>query len=253
MIPGIILALFFIIVIFGWIKLNPSLAPPGPSFSFKRVLSAFGACIDILALCLLILGGLIRGWFTPTEAGAVGAFGALMLSCLRRQLKWQGFKNAVVESMRNTGMIFIIVTGALVFNAFFAVTTIPMELAGWVSNLNLSPVIVMFIIFFMYLLLGTFLDELSMILLTLPVFFPVVVALGFDPIWFGVIVVLIVEMGMISPPVGMTMFVVKGIAPDVAIGTIFKGVLPFFAVVALVIVLLILFPEIALFLPNLMD
>jgi tripartite ATP-independent transporter DctM subunit len=253
MIPGIILALFFIIVIFGWIKLNPSLAPPGPSFSFKRVLSAFSACIDILALCLLILGGLIRGWFTPTEAGAVGAFGALSLSCLRRQLTWQGFKDAVIDSMRNTGMIFIIVTGALVFNAFFAVTTIPMELAGWVSNLNLSPIVIMFIIFFMYLLLGTFLDELSMILLTLPVFYPVVVALGFDPIWFGVIVVLIVEMGMISPPVGMTMFVVKGIVPDVAIGTIFIGVLPFFSVVALVIVLLILFPEIALFLPSLMD
>ena len=119
---------------------------------------------------------------------------------------------------------------------FFAVTTIPMELAGWVSLLNMSPVAVMFVIFLMYLLMGTFLDELSMILLTLPVFFPVVVTLGFDPIWFGVIVVIIVELGMISPPVGMTMFVVKGIVPDVPIGTIFKGVMPFFTVVALVIV-----------------
>ena len=253
LIPGILLALLFIADIFLWSKLNPDLAPPGPVFSFKRLLKAFGACIDILALCLVVLVGLIKGWFTPTEAGAFGAFGAIALALVRRQLSWQGFKDSITDAMRNTGMIFIIVTGALVFNAFFAVTTIPMELAGWVAHLALSPILIMFLIFIMYLLLGTFLDELSMILLTLPVFYPVVVALGFDPIWFGVIVVLIVEMGMISPPVGITMFVVKGIVPDVAIGTIFKGVLPFFLVVALVIVLLILVPDIALFLPRLLD
>jgi TRAP-type C4-dicarboxylate transport system permease large subunit len=155
--------------------------------------------------------------------------------------------------MLNTGMIFTILVGALVFNAFLAVTTIPMELAGWVSGLALPPVFIMIIILLMYIILGTFLDELSMILLTLPIFYPVVIRLGFDPIWFGVVIVLVVEMGMISPPVGMTMFVVKGIAPDIPIETIYKGVLPFVIAVAVMMALLLAFPQMALFLPRLMD
>jgi TRAP-type C4-dicarboxylate transport system permease large subunit len=149
-------------------------------------------------------------------------------------------------------MVFIVLTGAMIFNAFFAVTTIPMELAGWVSTLPLPPVVIMLVIFLMYIFLGTFLDELAMILLTLPIFFPVVTRLGFDPIWFGVITVLVVQMGMISPPVGMTMFIVKGIAPDIPLETIFKGVLPFTISVALLMLLLLAFPQIALFLPRLM-
>src|SRR4030042_4039568 len=125
-------------------------------------------------LCVLILGGLIIGWFTPTEAGAICAFGAIVVSLIRRRLTWQGFKDSVIDTMRNTGMIFVIVMGALVFNVFFAVTTIPMELAGWVSTLPLPPVVIILVIFLMYILLGTFLDELAMILLTLPIFYPVV-------------------------------------------------------------------------------
>ncbi len=251
-VPGIILALMFIAVTYTWVKLKPTTAPPGQPFSLKEMMSTLFGCAEILALLLLVLGGLILGWFTPTEAGAVGAAGAIVLSLLRRQLSWQGFKESITDTMRNTGMIFIIVTGALVFNAFFAVTTIPMELAGWVGTLPLSPVVIMLIIFLMYVLLGTFLDELSMILLTLPVFFPVVTKLGFDPIWFGVIIVLVVELGMISPPVGMTMFIVKGIAPDVPIGMIFRGVLPFTIAVCVLMLILLAFPEIALFLPRLM-
>jgi C4-dicarboxylate transporter DctM subunit len=251
-IPGIILALLFIAVIYIQVRLKPDLAPAGQQFSLKEVMSAFGGCVEILALLLLVLGGLMIGWFTPTEAGAVGACGAIVLSLLRRQLNWQCFKESIIDTVRNTGMIFIILTGALVFNAFFAVTTIPMELAGWVTTLPIPPFVIMVIIFIMYALLGTFLDEVAMILLTLPVFFPVVTRLGFDPIWFGVITVLVVELGMISPPVGMTMFIVKGIAKDIPIETIFKGVLPFTTVVALLMLLLLAFPDIALFLPRLM-
>jgi tripartite ATP-independent transporter DctM subunit len=251
MIPGIILALMFIIVVFTWVRLNPTSAPPGRSTTFGEKMVALGECAEILALCILILGGLIIGWFTPTEAGAVGAFGAIVFSLIRRRLKWQGFKDAVIDTLRNTGMVFIILVGALVFNAFFAVTTIPMELAGWVGGLALPPVLVIVIIILMYIILGTFLDELSMILLTLPIFFPVVTRLGFDPIWFGVIVVLVVEMGMISPPVGMTMFIVKGIAQEIPIQTIYKGVLPFVIAVAVMMALLVAFPRIALFLPGL--
>jgi C4-dicarboxylate transporter DctM subunit len=252
-IPGIILALMFIVVVYIRVRLNPTLAPPGQSTTFREKVAALGECVEILMLCLLVLGGLLIGWFTPTEAGAVGALGAILFSLIRRRLSWKGFKDSVIDTMLNTGMIFTILIGALIFNAFLAVTTIPMELAGWVSGLALPPVSIMAIILLMYIMLGTFLDELSMILLTLPIFYPVVTRLGFDPIWFGVVIVLVVEMGMISPPVGMTMFVVKGIAPDIPIETIFKGVLPFVIAVAVLMVLLVAFPQMALFLPRLMD
>jgi len=252
-VPGIILALMFIFVVYIRVGLNPALAPSAPSTTFREKMAALGECTEILLLCLLVLGGLLIGWFTPTEAGAVGAFGAIVFSLIRRRLSWQGFKDSVIDTMLNTGMIFTILVGALIFNAFLAVTTIPMELAGWVSGLALPPVFIMVIILLMYIILGTFLDELSMILLTLPIFYPVVIRLGFDPIWFGVVVVLVVEMGMISPPVGMTMFVVKGIAPDIPIETIYKGVLPFVIAVVVLMVLLVAFPQLALFLPRLMD
>ena len=252
MIPGIILALMFIVVVYFRVRLNPTLAPSGQSTTFREKMAALGECVEILLLCILILGGLIIGWFTPTEAGAIGAFGAIVFALIRKRLSWQGFKDSVIDTIRSTGMIFMIVMGALVFNAFFAVTTIPMELAEWVSGLALPPVAIMVIILLMYIILGTFLDELAMILLTLPIFFPVVTRLGFDPIWFGVVVVLVVEMGMISPPVGMTMFVVKGIAPDISMQTIYKGVLPFVIAVAVLMVLLVAFPKMALFLPRLM-
>jgi len=251
MIPGIILLLMFIVVVYFHVRLNPTLAPSGSSTTFQEKMAALGECAEILALCILILGGLIIGWFTPTEAGAIGAFGAIAFSLIRRRLSWQGFKDSVIDTIRNTGMIFMIMTGALIFNAFLAVTTIPMELAGWVSGLALPRVFILIIILLMYIILGTFLDELAMILLTLPIFFPVVTRLGFDPIWFGVVIVLVVQMGMISPPVGITMFVVKGIAPDIPIETIFKGVVPFCIAVVVLMILLIAFPQIALFLPGL--
>jgi C4-dicarboxylate transporter DctM subunit len=250
-IPGIILALMFIVMIYIRARLNPSLAPAGPVTSLKEKMAAVGDSIEMVILILLVIIGLIIGWFTPTEAGAVGAFGAIVFSLIRRRLSWQGFKDSIIDTMRNTGMIFIIVIGALIFSAFLAMTTIPMELADWVSGFNLPPVAIMIMIILLYLALGTFLEELAMILLTIPIFYPVVTALGFDPIWFGIAIVLVAEMGMISPPVGMTMFVVKGIAPDIPMGTIFKGVLPFWGIVAILAILLVVFPQIALFLPGL--
>jgi C4-dicarboxylate transporter, DctM subunit len=252
MIPGIILSLIFIAVIYLWAKVDPSEAPCGSRTTFRQKLKALGECWEILALMVFILGGLVIGWFTPTEAGAAGAFGAIILSLIRRKLTWKRFKDSIIDTMRNTGMVFVIVTGALVFNAFFAVTTIPMEIADWVGRLSLSPVLIMVIIVAIYFILGTALDELTMILLTLPIFFPVVTKLGFDPIWFGVLIVLIVEVAMISPPVGMPMFIVKGIAPDIPIQSIFKGIIPFCIAITVMIALLIAFPRMALFLPELM-
>ena len=172
---------------------------------------------------------------------------------LRRRLSWQGFKESIIDTLRSTGMIFTILVGALIFNAFLAVSTIPMELAGWVGGLGLPPVSVMVIIMVVYLVLGCFIDAMSMILLTIPIFFPVVISLGFDPIWFGIAIVLVVEMAMITPPVGMNVYVISGITRDVPMETIFKGIIPFVVIEACFIALLIAFPQIALFLPSLGD
>lgn len=250
-IPGIVLALMFVLMIYIWVRKNPTLAPKSEKVSLKEKFMSITDSLEMIALILLVIVGLIIGWFTPTEAGAIGALGALVLPFIRRRLNWQGFKDAVIDALHTTGVIFTILLGAIVFNSFLAVTTIPMEIAEWVGGLGLSPIYVITIILLAYLLLGTFLDEMSMILLTIPIFFPVVIELGFDPIWFGIVIVLVVEMGMISPPVGITMFVVKGIAPDISMATIFKGVLPFWVTTIIFAALLVAFPQMALFLPNL--
>ncbi len=249
--PGIVLSVMFLIMIYVRVKLKPSLAPLGPKTTFKeKVLSTLDS-LEMLILIFVVIVGLLVGWFTPTEAGAAGAFGALILSLARRRLNLKAFVSAAMDTVRTGGMIFTILMGALVFTSFLAVTTIPMEVAEWVGGLGLPPMVVMIIILVMYLLLGTFLEEMAMILLTLPIFLPLVVSLGFDPIWFGIIIVLVVIMGMISPPVGITMFVVKGIAPDIPMSTIFRGVLPFWFISIIFTALLLAFPQLALWLPNL--
>jgi C4-dicarboxylate transporter DctM subunit len=250
LLPGILLTLMFMVMIYIRARLKPSIAPAGEKTSPKEKLVATGDAIEMVTLLVVIIVGLIIGWFTPTEAGAAGALGAIVLSLLRRRLSWKGFTHALVETLRTSGMIFIILMGSMVFNSFLAVTTIPMEMATWVGGLGLPPTVIMILIVLLYLVLGTFMEELSMILLTVPIFFPVVVALGFDPIWFGIMIVMVVEMGMISPPVGMTIYVIKGIAQDVPIGTIFRGVLPFLAVEIVLVALIIAFPIIVTFLPS---
>jgi C4-dicarboxylate transporter DctM subunit len=249
-IPGIMLAVMFMIMIFIRAWLNPSLAPKGTSTSFKEKMVATGQSIEMVLLLLLVIIGLIIGWFTPTEAGAVGAFGAILFSLIRGRLSWQGFKDSIVDTIRNTGMIFAIIIGAFVFNYFLAVSTIPMELAEYVGNLGFPPVIIMVIIIMVYLVLGCFIDAMSMILLTIPIFFPVATSLGFDPIWFGIVIVLVVEMAMITPPVGMNVYVIQGITRDVPMQTVFKGIIPFVIIEFCFVILLVAFPQIALFLPS---
>jgi C4-dicarboxylate transporter, DctM subunit len=250
LLPGILLAVLFMVMIYVRARLKPSLAPAGEKVPLKEKLAATGDAIEMVALLVVIIVGLIIGWFTPTEAGAAGALGAIVLSLLRRRLSWKGFVHSLVETLRTTGMIFVILIGSMVFNSFLAITTIPMEMADWVAGLGFPPVVIMILIVVMYLILGTFMEELSMILLTVPIFFPLIVSLGFDPIWFGIMIVMVVELGMISPPVGMTMYVIKGIARDVPITTIFRGVIPFLAVEILLVVLIIAFPIIVTFLPS---
>lgn len=251
-IPGLVLAIMFMIMIVARCMINPNLGPRGPKFTFKEKIYSIGPPAEIILLIILVIGGLLIGWFTPTEAGAVGAFGAVVFSLIRRRLKWQGFKDAVWETASGVGMIYMLIIGAFIFNGLLTLSNIPMELADIVAGLNLPPIAIMCIIFVIYLILGCFIEALAMILLTLPVFYPIAVAIGYDPIWFGIIIVLVVGMAMITPPVGMGVYVIAGIAKDVPMGAIFKGIWPFLYVEILFFVLLLVFPQIATWLPSFM-
>jgi len=251
-VPGIILSLMFMALIYIRVRINPTIAPPGPGTTFREKLAATGECVDAIVLIALVLGGLIIGWFTPTEAAGIGAFAAIVASLMRRRLSWQGFKESLWDTVQNTGMIFVCLIGAFILTPFIAMSRIPMELAGLVTNSGLSPSIAMGLIVLVYLILGCFIDTMSMVLLTIPVFFPLIKALGYDPVWFGVIVVLCVEMALVTPPVGMNVWVVSGIAKDVPMEVIFKGVWPFVVVEMIFVILLIAFPQIVLFLPEML-
>jgi len=202
----------------------------------------------------LSLGGLFAGWFTPTEAGAVGAAGVFFLTLIQGKLNWEGLKHALADSTRTSAMIMLLVAGAVIFGRFMAVSRIPFELATWAGQLDLPAYVVMALILLIYLVLGFFIDALALVLLTIPIFYPVVVTvLGYDPIWFGVIMVLIVAMGVITPPVGMNVYIVKGIAADVPLETIFRGIWPFLAALIVCIVILMIFPGLTTFLPGLIQ
>lgn len=249
--PGILLAILFIIVVFLLCLRNPSLAPAGAPTSWKEKIAGLTGVIEMFVLFLLVIGGLFLGWFSPTQAGAAGAFGALLIGLARRQLNWQGFLFAIKDTLRITCMVMVIVTGAIIFGHFMAVAKLPIFLSQWVGALPLPPMAIMGFIVILYLLGGCFMDALALITLTLPIIYPVVLTLGFDPIWFGVIIVLVTEMGVITPPVGLNVYVIKGIAEDVPLETIFKGIFPFLGALIVEVAILMAFPQIATFLPSL--
>jgi tripartite ATP-independent transporter DctM subunit len=198
------------------------------------------------------MGGLFFGVFTPTEAGAIGALGGVLIPLATRQLSWKGFREALYDSTRTTCMILTIVAGATVFGHFLAVTRIPATLSGWVVTLPLPAWGIMLVIFFFFFVGGCFMDALGMILLTIPIFYPVAIAIGYDPIWFGVVIVLVTELGVITPPVGINVYVVSGIAKDVPLEVIFKGAFPYVLALSAYLIIMLLFPQIALFLPSFM-
>ena len=207
---------------------------------------------SVIALFVLVMGGIYGGVFTATEGAGVGAFGALVFAVARRALNWQTLYAALLESARTTSMLFLILIGALIFAEFVNITSMPQDLLDLVVRLHLSPIMVVAAIMVIYVVLGTAMEELSMILLTVPVFFPLIVKLGLDPIWFGILIVVVVEIGLISPPVGMNLFVLNTLLPEVPTRTIFRGVLPFMAVDCLRLAILTAFPIISTFLPSLM-
>lgn len=253
-IPGIMLMFLYIITIFILTIRNPELGPPGPKASWKeKAQSLQGGLGEVLGVFAISMGGLFAGWFTPTEAGAVGAAGVLAVALLGKRLTRELFNKSLIDTTRTTAMIMLMIAGAMIFGRFMAICRVPFEVASWAGNLDLPPFAVMGIILVIYLVLGCFIDALALVLLTVPIFFPIVVkTLGYDPIWFGVIIVLVVAMGVITPPVGMNVYIIKGVAPDISLETIFKGIWPFLAAVIVCIIILIAFPQIVTFLPDIL-
>ncbi len=248
--PGVLLSLAFVLTVAILCARNPVIGPPGASTSWKEKFRAITGILPAIILFVLAIGGLFLGWFSPTQAGAIGAGGALIIGLARREMSWQLFIEAGKDGLRTGCMVIFIITGAVIFGHFMAVSTIPFKLADWLGGLNIHRMAIMAVIVFIYFIGGFFMDSMALVVVTIPIFFPVVMKLGFDPIWFGVIIVLTAEMGVITPPVGVNVFVIKGIAPDVPLETIFKGILPFLAALIIVTIILIVFPQIATFLPS---
>jgi len=254
-IPGIIQAGLFMGVIAFLCWRNPMLGPSGPQSSFMEKIKSLKNTWIVLALFLLVIGGIYFGIFSPTEGAGIGATGAFLFALGRRRLGWKQFVSSLHETAKTTGMIFFIMLGAMILGYFFAVTRLPNEISNVVASLNINRYFIWVMVVILYLFLGCLMDSLAMVLLTVPILFPLMCGsggLGFDPIWFGVMIVIIVEMGMITPPVGMNVFVIKGMANDVPTYTIFKGILPFLAVDVIQVALLSAFPIIVLWLPGIL-
>jgi len=251
--PGVLLTSLNMLTIALLCKFNPTLAPVSPKTPFHEAISEIrNGLVEILIVFIISLGGLFIGWFTPTEAGAVGSLSLLFITLLEKKLDWKNLKLAILDTTKLSAMIFLLVAGATVFGRFFALTRIPFELGSIVTQFHLAPGIVMAIIILLYLILGCFIDALALILLTIPIFYPLVVkTFGYDPIWFGVIILLCAVMGSITPPVGLNIYVMKSVAPSVKLETMFKGVWPFVGALIVCIALIIIFPGIATILPRL--
>jgi len=250
--PGLLLAFLFISSIYALCRWKPNLGPRGPVTSFKQKLASLTGVIDSVILFCVVMGGILVGWFTPTEAGGIGAGGALLIALGRRQITWQGFKAALLDTMKTSCMVMVLLAGGIVSGRFLAISRIPFTAAEWAGGLDLPAVGILAMVFLIWMIAGCFVDNTAVMVITVPIFVPVITMLGYDPIWFGIVALIAVATGAITPPVGIFTYVIKGVAPDVPIGTIFKGVLFFLPSYVVGIVILTAFPQIALFLPNLM-
>ena len=251
-VPGVIGLLLYLAAVRTITWINPEMGPPGPRADWPQRLRALSRIWGILVLFLVIMGGMYLGVFTPTEAAGVGAGGAFLFVLARRAMTWRVLLETLIQTARTTSMMFILLIGAIVFSNFINVAGLPRELSNWVLSFEASPMLVMLCILGIYLVLGCLLESLSMMLLTVPIFFPIVQSLGFDPIWFGIIVVVVIEISLITPPIGLNVFVMKVALPDVPTTTIFRGVGTFIVADILRLALLLLFPALVLFAPNLM-
>jgi tripartite ATP-independent transporter DctM subunit len=248
--PGILLSALFVLTIAIWTRFRPELGPPGPVATREERIQTLGQSGPMIAIVAASIGGIYLGIFTPVEAAAVGAFLCIAYALYRRALGGGTLATVLLDTVKTTAFVFLILIGAFVFGPFLAVSGLPEHIAQAIAGLQVPRVVILFILVAIYIVLGMFLEGFSILVLTLPIVIPIVQALGYDLIWFGVLMVILLEMGLISPPVGINVFVVKGLVPEVPMGQIFAGILPFWVAMAVCIVILIIFPEIALVIPN---
>jgi C4-dicarboxylate transporter DctM subunit len=251
-IPGLLTAALLMLSIVAMTARDPEHAPAGRRTPWPERWGALRGICGVAVLVVVVLGGIYGGFFTATEGAGFGAAGAFLFALGRRRLTWRILAEVLVESARTTAMLFTLLIAATLFANFVNFTTMPGDLKEWITHLGLSPTMIVVAMMAIYVLLGTVMEELTMVLLTIPLFFPIVTSLGFDPVWFGVLIVMIVQIGLISPPVGMNLFVLNALLPGVGLGTIFRGCWPFVLVMVLMLGLLIAFPQLSLWLPSLM-
>jgi len=250
--PAILLGILFVLTILILCRLNPDFGPPGPKTTFKEKVKSLPGVIEAIAIFILVMGGLFIGLFTPTEAGAVGVFCTFIVAVATRKLTWDGLVNSIVETLKISCMVFVLVTGAIIFGRFLAVTRIPFLVADFAASLPVSPYVILAFVLMIYLIGGCVMDALGFLVLTIPIFFPLGIALGFDPLWYSIILTMVTTLGAITPPVGVNIYVVKALAPEIALSRIFKSVSFFLMACIVSIIILIIFPQIVLIIPEML-
>jgi tripartite ATP-independent transporter DctM subunit len=249
--PGLIIALFFLGIIYGWARINPAVAPRSDRSTWGERIRSLPEVVWVLLVFLLVVGGIMEGFFTPTEAGGVGTFAVLLLALVKRDMTWKKYMTSVKEGLRTAIMVLMLVAGSSILGHFIAITNIPQNIADWVVALPLNRYLILILICIIYEIGGSFIDDLTFMILATPIFYPAVLKLGFDPIWFGILLGVVLMIGVVIPPVAICVFVVKNITKE-SMGTIYKGVTPFLISLGLMWILLLLFPQLALWLPSLM-
>jgi tripartite ATP-independent transporter DctM subunit len=250
LVPGILLAVLHVAIIWIITRIRPDWTPTTPIMPWRERIGALTGMWKLALLFMLAVGGIYLGWFSPTEAAAVGAFGALVVAVATGKLTFQQFLDSTLETVWTTAMLFFIVVGAFIFARFMVLTQMPNALVDWVTDSGLSPLAVLLLMVLFYLALGCFLDSISMILITVPVFLPLVTGMDLSAVWFGILVVVVVEVGLVTPPVGLNLFVIRAQVPDIPLGTVIRGIVPFLGADAVLIALLIAAPSLALWLPS---
>jgi tripartite ATP-independent transporter DctM subunit len=248
--PAVLLGVLFVLTITVLCRIKPEFGPSGPKTSFGEKIRSLNGVIEALVIFVLVIGGLYAGLFTPTEAGAVGVFFALAVSAVTGKLSWKGLRSSFADTLKISAMVFFLVTGAIIFGRFLAITRLPFMVAEFAAGLPVSPYVVLAFVLAIYLIGGCFVDSLGFLVLTIPIFFPLGMALGFDPIWYSILLTMVTTMGAITPPVGVNIYVVKALAPDIGLATIFKSVSFFLLACVICIIILIAFPKIVLLLPE---
>ena len=249
--PGLIIALFFLGIIYGWAKINPAVAPKSERSTWGERIRSLPEVVWVLLVFLLVVGGIMQGFFTPTEAGGVGTFAVLLLALVKRDMTWKRYVTSVKEALRTAIMVLMLVAGSVILGHFIAITNIPQNIADLVVALPLNRYLILILICIIYEIGGSFIDDLTFMILATPIFYPAVLKLGFDPIWFGILLGVVLMIGVVIPPVAICVFVVKNITKE-SMGTIYKGVTPFLISLGLMWIMLLLFPQLALWLPSLM-